>query len=303
VSVAGRATSAALLAVGYATVVRPRLLRWGATDDEVRRPFPGADLVPEGTRGATMAVTIDAPPDRVWPWLAQMGHDRGGWYSWDRLDNFGRRSAQRIHPEWQDVRLGDRFVASPDGTQWWDVAALEPGRLLVLRASEDLRGRRFDPSGPRPRRFTDSTWGFQLREEPGGRTRLVVSGSWAFRPRWLQPLLSVLLLEPSHWVMQTRQFTNLRRRAEHPAPPHPVHVGDVVVVREDTAGPMREGQVVAVPHADGSPPYLIRWTDEDRPTLVYPGSDATVTEVTGPARTAVRATPGGAPPAGPVPGA
>jgi proline iminopeptidase len=71
----------------YTAAIRPRLLRWGATDEELHRPFPGADLVPGGRRGATMAATIDAPRSRVWPWLAQMGCDRAGWYSWDRLDN------------------------------------------------------------------------------------------------------------------------------------------------------------------------------------------------------------------------
>ena len=85
----------------------------GASDDELTSSFPGADLVPGGVRTATMAVTIDAPPSRVWPWLVQMGTDRGGWYSWDLLDNFGRRSADRIHPEWQKIDLGDRFTGKP----------------------------------------------------------------------------------------------------------------------------------------------------------------------------------------------
>ena len=66
-------------------------------------PYPGAELVPGGTRAATAAVTIDAPPDEVWPWLVQMGWDRGGWCSWDRLDNAGRFSAREVHPEWQDL--------------------------------------------------------------------------------------------------------------------------------------------------------------------------------------------------------
>ena len=66
-------------------------------------PFPGAELIPGGRRGATMAVTIDAPPARVWPWLLQMGCDRAGWYSWDRLDNAGRPSAEHIIPEWQTL--------------------------------------------------------------------------------------------------------------------------------------------------------------------------------------------------------
>jgi proline iminopeptidase len=190
------------------------LLRWGATDREVREVYPGRDLIPDGVRSATMAVTIDAPPERVWPWLVQMGTDRGGWYSWDHLDNFGRRSADRLHPEWQQLRIGDRLAAKPDGSEWWDVAALEPGRFLGLRMSLDLRGRPFDPAGERPRHYTDSIWGFLLEERPAGRTRLVVSGYWALRPRWLQPVLSFAVLEPSHWFMQTRQFTNLRHRAE-----------------------------------------------------------------------------------------
>jgi proline iminopeptidase len=94
------------------------------------------------------------------------------------------------------------------------VAALEPERFLGLRMSLDLRGRPFDPAGARPRFFTDSLWGFLLEELPARRTRLVVSGYWSLRPRWLRPVASVLVLEPSHWVMQTRQFANLKRRAE-----------------------------------------------------------------------------------------
>lgn len=70
--------------------------------------------------------------------------------------------------------------------------------------------------GERPRHYTDSIWGFLLEELPGHRTRLVVSGYWAMRPRWLQPIMSFAVLEPSHWVMQTRQFANLKRRAERP---------------------------------------------------------------------------------------
>ena len=202
------------LAIGYLAMVRPRLLRWGATDAEVDRPFPGADIIPGAIRSATMATTIEAPPRVVWPWLVQMGHDRAGWYSWDRLDNFGRGSADRVHPEWQELSTGDRMTAKPDGSQWWDVVALEPEQFLCLRMSLDLQGRPFDPAGARPRWFTDSTWGFHLVPIPGDRTRLVVSGYWLLRPAWLQPILSAVVLEPSHWVMQTRQFTVLERHIE-----------------------------------------------------------------------------------------
>jgi hypothetical protein len=205
----------ALSAGAYALVIRPRLLRWGASDEEVRQPYPGAELVPGGRRGATMAVTIDASPSAVWPWLVQMGCDRAGWYSWDRLDNAGTPSAERVHPEWQEVSVGDRMASTPSGVTWFEVAGLEPQRLLALRAPIDLHGGRpFDTSGLRPRLYNDTLWGFQLQELPGGRTRLVVSGYAARRPKALVALGDFLFWEPAHWIMQRRQFKNIKRRAE-----------------------------------------------------------------------------------------
>lgn len=205
------------LLVLYAVGVRPHLVRWGATDIEVNAPFPGADLIPDGRRGTTMAVTIAAPPAVVWAWLAQMGVDRAVWYTWDYWRPVGRRSADRIHPEWQDIALGHHMASVPDGSVWWEVAALEPERFLGLRMSVDLRGRRFDPNGKRPRSYSDSLWAFQLRALPGERTRLVASGYWAFRPRWLQGIFGFLFIEPSTWIMQTRQFAGIKRRAERAA--------------------------------------------------------------------------------------
>jgi hypothetical protein len=209
------ATILGVCAGAYALVVRPRLLRWGSTDEELREPYPGADLIPGGRRTATMAVTIDAPPAAVWPWLLQMGCDRAGWYSWDRLDNGGVPSAQVLRPEWHALSVGDRLAATPDGRFWFEVAALEPERFLGLRAAIDLRtGRPFDTTRPRPTLYMDALWAFQLKEVPGGRTRLVVSGYAATRRGLVQGLTDVLFWEPAHWIMQTRQFTNLKRRAE-----------------------------------------------------------------------------------------
>jgi proline iminopeptidase len=210
---AGIAVAVGLTAT-YAFGIRPRILRWGANEDEVRRPYPGADLVPGGKRGGTMAVTIEAPPQSVWPWLVQMGCDRAGWYSWDRLDNGGVPSAERIHPEWQEIFVGQRLSSSPSGKTWFQVAAVEPGRFLALRASFDLRGRPFDPAGPRPCDYSDSVWCFFLEETSHRHTRLIVSGYADARPRALQAVQNFLFWEPSHWVMQTRQFANLKRRAE-----------------------------------------------------------------------------------------
>ena len=197
-------------------LVRPRLWRWGATDDEVAAPFPGADLVAEGERGATMAISIDAPPDEVWPWLVQMGGDRGGWYSWDRLDNGGRPSAREIHPEWQDLAVGDyvRYWRAGGPVDAWEVAALEPNRFLGLRGLTDLRGRNLDPKGPRPSAYLEGLWGFWLNARPDGRTRLVIGGYQALRPRWLGRVVFYWLYVPVTWIMQARMLTVLKRNIE-----------------------------------------------------------------------------------------
>lgn len=206
----------AAAAATYAFFVRPKLVRWGATDDEVRSDYPGADVVEHGVRAATMAVTIDAPPSEVWAWLMQMGYDHGGWYSWDRLDNGGRPSATELHPEWQQVTTGDYLEAwSPDGpVDAWQVAVLEPRRFLGLRGLSDLAGRVLDPALPRPAAYTEGLWGFLLDERHGDRTRLVVSGYQAARPRWFERVFNYWIYPAIHWPMQTRQFATLKRNAE-----------------------------------------------------------------------------------------
>jgi hypothetical protein len=163
-----------------------------------------------------MAVTIDAPPDRVWPWLVQLGGDRGGWYSWDRLDNAGRPSARTIHPEWQVLEIGDAVTYRTrrrGSVVAWTVAVLEPGRFLGLHGLSDLRGRRLDPQQPRPGAYTEGLWGFLLNPLPDGRTRLVIGGYEGFRPRWLASLSSFFGVAVV-WIMQARMLVVLRRNAE-----------------------------------------------------------------------------------------
>jgi hypothetical protein len=212
--------AAAVAAVVYALWIRPRLWRWGARDEEVAGPYPGAGLVPDGERGATMAVTIEARPDQVWPWLVQMGGDRGGWYSWDRLDNGGRPSAREVHPEWQDLGLGDyvKYWRSAGPVDAWEVAALEPNRFLGLRGLTDLRGRNLDPKVPRPSAYIEGLWGFLLNELPGGRTRLIIGGYQAIRPRWLGRFVFYWLYMPVTWIMQARMLAVLKRNIEQAKP-------------------------------------------------------------------------------------
>jgi hypothetical protein len=107
------------------------LTRWGAAAEPVTGPFPYDQLVPHGKRSPTMAFTIDATPEQVWPWFVQMGWDLGGWYSWDLLDNAGRRSAEAVHPEWQDLAVGDqlRFWALGRILDAYRVAIIEPDKF------------------------------------------------------------------------------------------------------------------------------------------------------------------------------
>lgn len=205
--------AASATSVLYALWIRPRLLTWGATQGEAARVYPGDELVPDADGMSTMATTLPAPPERVWPWLVQMGGDRGGWYSWDRLDHFGEPSADRVVPAWQSLREGARLLATRDGRAWFTVARLEPNRTLVLRSDLALpSGHSFDPSGPPPRARLEGIWGFHLRPTADGETRLVVRTCGRGRPRPLTRPFDLVLGEPAHVVMQTRQFHNLRTR-------------------------------------------------------------------------------------------
>jgi hypothetical protein len=119
------------VATVYGVAVRPWHLTWGATDDEASGPMPGDELVPDPQLAATRAVAIAAPPETVWPWLVQMGgYTRGGWYSYDRIDNAGRPSARTIVPELQHLEVGDVLPTAPDGTGF-EVVAMDPPRWLV----------------------------------------------------------------------------------------------------------------------------------------------------------------------------
>lgn len=212
---------AAALVAFYGALVRPRLLTWGATRDEATRTYPGDRLVPDADGCSTMAATLPGPPEEVWPWLVQMGTDRAGWYSWDRLDNGGRPSADRIVPAWQGLEQGQRVTVVPGGETWFTVAVLVPNRTLVLRAELDLRSGRSMPARPgQPAwAYADSVWGFHLEPAPGNMTRLVVRTRGHSRPRPLTRPLDFLVWEPVHAIMQARQFHNLRERvAARPLP-------------------------------------------------------------------------------------
>src|SRR5512147_378721 len=139
--------------------VRPR-------GDEARRPLPGDELLSAELQW-THGVTIRARPTEIWPWLAQMGCRRAGWYSYDRLDNGGVASARTIHPEWQTIAVGDVLPATPDGDDGFEVLRVDAPHALVLGGVYDLEAGgqvRFDAT--RPHRYWQVTWAFVL--EPIG---------------------------------------------------------------------------------------------------------------------------------------
>jgi hypothetical protein len=118
----------------YLLVIRPRLLRWGASDDEVRRACPGDRAVRDPHTVSTRAVTVRARPGQVWPWLAQMGAGRGGLYSYDWLDRLfgytGAASSDDILPQFQDVAVGD-VIPLGNGPCWPVIVADRDEALVV----------------------------------------------------------------------------------------------------------------------------------------------------------------------------
>lgn len=171
--------------------------RWGATDDEVRGPVAGDDLCPGARLVATRCITVDAPPHEVFPWLRQMGFGRAGWYSHDVLDNLGRRSARRIHPEWQRLVSGDTVPAGPAG---FEAVVVDPPHTFMLRLG----------TRDRPSRRVCFVLAYELRALGQG-TRIVT------RVRARVDLLGGRLIErfvlgPSDGIMLRRQLLNLRRR-------------------------------------------------------------------------------------------
>lgn len=174
------------------------LQHWGATADEIDGEVVGDSLCADARLVATRSITIAAPPDEVFPWLRQMGFGRAGWYSYDLLDNLGRRSATTILPEWQTVVAGDIV---PGGPIDFEAAIVDAPRAFVLRLAS--RGR---ASGR-----MCFTLAYDLRDDPAG-TRLVTR----LRARIDAPggaLLERLVLGPGDGVMLRRQLQGIRERA------------------------------------------------------------------------------------------
>jgi hypothetical protein len=184
----------------YVWGIRPWHLRWGATDEELRAPLPGDELVSLAKLKATHAITINAPAADIWPWLVQMGQNRGGFYSYTWLENLvgcQMQNADEIVPEWQELNVGDKVWLHPKAPPV-EVAAVEPGRAIVLKP-----------------------WGaFVLQPIDEKRTRLIIRSQGDYEPDLKNPLLNFLLwrvvYEPAHFIMERKMLLGIKQRAERP---------------------------------------------------------------------------------------
>lgn len=190
-------------------------LRWGATPEELDGRLPGDDFITQPDLQATRSITIHAPLKKVWPWLAQMGQRRGGLYSFDFLENLAGldiHSADRIHPEWQDIKVGDPVHLAPTDSSDLAVGLLGPPRTLVLRIPPD--------AAPGP---FDFTWAFILQPKPDGTTRLIVRERYSYRRWWARFLVEAV--EVASFVMSLRMLHGIKSRAEGNAEGNPPAAG------------------------------------------------------------------------------
>ena len=191
--------AALALGVVYWFPVRRWFSRWGATPEELARAMPGDGLIHNPTEMSMQAVTVNAPPQDIWPWLVQIGYQRGGLYSYDWLDRlFGfldRPSATRILPEFQQLAVGD---AIPWGRTELTVGVVEPLRALALRYQ--ARGFVW-------------VWQFGLCPLDSQRTRFVTRGTERV-PSKLVWWLGMRIMEPAAFIMTRRMMLNVKERAE-----------------------------------------------------------------------------------------
>ncbi|HVT14411.1 MAG TPA: hypothetical protein VHE55_19265 [Fimbriimonadaceae bacterium] len=195
------AAGIAAAAATYFLVIRPRHLHWGATKKEAEGYLPGDAFIEEPDVVATHAITIDAPVLDVWPWIAQLGQGRGGFYSYTMLENLvgcDMHNATEIHPEWQEVQQGDvirfhpKFPPSP-------IEMLDTGNHMVVG---------IDLKSP-----NQATWAFVLKDLGNNKTRFIVRLR-ARTHKGLGRLGDLLVTEPAHFIMERKMMLTIKHLAE-----------------------------------------------------------------------------------------
>jgi len=182
---------------------------------EKSRRLPGDELIDDPQGRVTYAITIDASPAEIFPWLKQMGCQRAGWYSYDRLDNGGKPSAEWIIPELQQVEVGDYFPATPNDPpgSGFRVTDIKENKYLLLSTFSRLPSMQPVEAGEQPEKYWRTTWLFFLEPLEKRRTRLIVRNNLGYKPRWVGIPANLMIL-PIHFIMQRRQLLNIKERAE-----------------------------------------------------------------------------------------
>ena len=190
----------------YLLVVRPYFLRWGTTDAEVKRTLLGDELVPNPKTGYTQAITINVPPEKVWPWIVQIGYQRGGWYTYDwfyQLTKSGNfvdgHSANRIISELQMVKVGDIIRIHAEGP--YTIAHLEPNRAMVLQAKDDVAP-------------MNISWAFILEPLGSHVTRLVVRNRTDYGSDPGMGLFLTAFTDGGALIMQPKMLKGIKQRSE-----------------------------------------------------------------------------------------
>lgn len=208
----GAALSAPLLALAYARWVRPWHLTWGVQDDEATRWLPGDDLIAAPKMQATHAITIEATPQLVWPWLVQMGQGRGGFYSYSWLENLvgcQMENADRIVPELQVLRVGDPIWLHPNAAPM-QVKVMDVERALVYYGGREAFSEFSDRNADLPDPSFASSWAFILEDAGENGTRLIVRNRSTYGPGIQQEMACRCLLEPLHFVMERKLLRTLK---------------------------------------------------------------------------------------------
>jgi hypothetical protein len=208
---AGLLAGAVALLMGALALTRPWFRNWGATAEEIRRALPGDDIVPVARGQGTRAISIDAPAHRVWAWLAQTGQDRGGFHSFELLDDLVGAEMENLpylDPALQQWKLGDKLWMAPPhkfgGTGFALLMDLEPGRALGF-GTRQIGTPVTDP--------VDGSWTFVV-EPQGDRTRLIIRGRAAGGLSPLARAFTAVAFDPVHFMMERRMMEVVKARAE-----------------------------------------------------------------------------------------
>jgi hypothetical protein len=199
-TLAAAASAATVLgSVTYLLFFRRWCLTWGAREDEVAANLPGDELLADAGLVTTRAVTVNASPEGIWPWLAQMGSGRGGAYTYDWIENLlglNMHSASKILPEYQDIKVGDELPLG-EGSTVMRVEVLDPPHALAFRT-------------------TDQNWVWNFALLPDGESTRLISRN-RIATKALAPasrLFYLLFMEPGSLVMERKMLLGIKQRAE-----------------------------------------------------------------------------------------